>query len=108
MQHSNIKTSRDTADSQSVATKYPCLKHCYTANNRRVLTYTEAAAVADATLAKAEPMPQSPAPTALAAAADVTSAVNAVEFATARAQEDPARCRSDLEDRGKCLHSRST
>lgn len=54
------------------------------------LTYTEAAAVADATLAKAEPTPQSPDPTALAAAADVTSAVNAVEFATGRAQDDPA------------------
>ena len=35
-------------------------------------------------------MPQRPAPIALAAAADVTSAVIAVEFATARAQEDPA------------------
>ncbi len=54
------------------------------------LTYTEAAAVADAAEARAEPMPQSPAPTAEAAAAALVRAVNAVAFATAAAQEEPA------------------
>ncbi len=36
-------------------------------------------------------MPQNPAPTALAAAADVTNAVKAVALATGSAQEDPAQ-----------------
>ena len=54
------------------------------------LTYTEAAAVADATEARADPTPQSPAPTAEAAAAAVVRAVNAVALATAAAQEEPA------------------
>ena len=55
------------------------------------LTYTDAAAVADATLAKAETTAQSPDPTALAAADAVTIAVKAVEFATAAAQAEPAQ-----------------
>ena len=46
--------------------------------------------MADATEARAEPTPQSPAPTAEAAAAALVRAVNAVAFATAAAQEEPA------------------
>ena len=45
--------------------------------------------MADATEARAEPTPQSPAPTAEAAAAALVRAVNAVAFATAAAQEEP-------------------